>query len=540
MAEKGNSKTTIAEIADDYFAYLGRHLPQQCASDEFYFLPRSESAVRHLGILDDLTPDMVQGHIGYVRGLLNRMPSEKTDDLEEEVDRSLLRQSMRGFIREFENAKVWEKDPTLYIKIPLLAVDHILSRGDESPRDKTEVDLFSLFDCIPEFLRLATRNLHLISETALEVSLGMVHDAIHFFRYHITAYAAAKIGDSDRFSSKNRVLLDAWEQYGKDLFQISLRDSFAIGEEALMEILQVSLSYPESPDKILEQARLDCRETGERLSTLAGEVEGGNGWKEIEYELAPKVSSPEDLLNLFRREIQKLRHFFSKQDILSFPVGEKVHVRRTPSYLESLRAAASYRAPLTGEKGGHGVFYINPVQDDLRLIASHSPYLSAHEAYPGHHILDNIRIHLANPIRRQIESPLFYEGWACYAEQLLDEMGYISNPRQQLIGLKRRLWRNLRAVLDIELQTGRITPDQASRKIEALGFPLKRARRQVRRFCVTPGYQLCYSVGMYEIIRLRDRFSTRMEQKEFHDILLGGGQIPFHLAERRLDAYRAR
>ena len=169
-------------------------------------------------------------------------------------------------------------------------------------------------------------------------------------------------------------------------------------------------------------------------------------------------------------------------------------------------------------------------------MSSHSPYLSAHETYPGHHILDHLRIHHHNPIRRQIESPLFYEGWACYGEQLLDELGYVLDPSQQLILLKRQLWRNLRAVLDVKLQTERMTLAQAASEIQVLGFSSKRAQRQVRRFCLTPGYQLCYFMGTYEIDRLREKFGSRLGLKRFHNTLLGGGEIPFHLVEKKLDA----
>ena len=170
------------------------------------------------------------------------------------------------------------------------------------------------------------------------------------------------------------------------------------------------------------------------------------------------------------------------------------------------------------------------------MISGHCPYLSAHETYPGHHILDHLRVHHSNPIRRQIESPLFYEGWACYGEQLLDELGYVRDPRQQLIQVKRQLWRSLRTVLDVRLQTGKMTPDQAAGEIEGLGFSSKRAKRQVRRFCLTPGYQSCYFMGTYEIMSLREQFSSRMGLKAFHDTLLGGGEIPFHLVEKRLEA----
>jgi len=223
-------------------------------------------------------------------------------------------------------------------------------------------------------------------------------------------------------------------------------------------------------------------------------------------------------------------------DIITFPSEENISVLETPSYLQTLRATASYKAPLTGITKGHGIFYITPGKERLELISNHCPYLTAHETYPGHHILDHIRIHHPNPIRRQIESPLFYEGWACYAEQLLDELGYIRDPRQQLVGLKRQLWRCLRAVLDVELQTGKITLTEGAKKIEAIGFSSGTARRQIQRFALTPGYQLCYFMGTHEIFRLRRLFSSRLGQKAFHDTLLGRGEIPFKLVEKALES----
>ena len=169
------------------------------------------------------------------------------------------------------------------------------------------------------------------------------------------------------------------------------------------------------------------------------------------------------------------------------------------------------------------------------MIARHCPYLSAHETYPGHHLLDQLRIHHLNPVRRQIESPLFYEGWACYAEQLLDELGYVRDPRQRLVQLERRLWRCLRAVLDVELHTEMTSPEEAVARIQDLGYSRARALRQVRRFCLTPGYQLCYFMGNHEILRLRERFAPALGLSGFHDGLLEGGQLPFHLVERRLE-----
>ncbi|NIR16866.1 MAG: DUF885 domain-containing protein, partial [Desulfobacterales bacterium] len=292
--------------------------------------------------------------------------------------------------------------------------------------------------------------------------------------------------------------------------------------------------YPKSPDEILETAKEASHKTHEKLRALSKRIDSRKGWDVLVYEKRPSITSSSEFMALYENQVKDLRRFFYAQEIISFPHGEDVTVLQTPAYLQSLRATASYSAPLTGNRKSNGIFYLTPGKEDLAKISAHCPYLSAHETYPGHHILDHLRIHHHNPIRRQVESPLFYEGWACYAEQLLDELGYVRDLRQQLIGLKRQLWRNLRAELDIKLQTGRISLDQAAREIEDLGFSRQRAERQIRRFALTPGYQLCYFMGNHEIVRLREQFSSRLGQRAFHDTLLGGGEIPFHLAELRL------
>jgi len=528
----------LHSVASDYFEYLGTHLPQQCASDDFYFLPRSEVATQHLSSLDDLNPEKIQDHIRYVQNLFRDIPAHGREDLDEETDRFLLKQSMESFVRQFDDAQVWRNDPTLYVKIPLFATDHVISRRDSSP-DESKSDLCLVLGQIPSFLGVASRTLYCPSELALEVAVSMVQDAIGFYKHDLRSFFVQQFGSDKELLSKNEEALQALQQYKKELCELPSTPSFAVGGDGLQEISAVSLRYHRSPEEILEIAQHMYQKTQGKLRELARRIDPRKTWGRLIREQAPSATSSEGLMRLYQREVEHLRRFFYSQRVVTIPPEEKVIVLKTPSYLRSLRATASYRAPLSGGTNSHGLFYITPGKEDLEVISKHCPYLCAHETYPGHHILDHLRINQSNPIRRQIESPLFYEGWSCYAEQLLDELGYIEDPRVQLIGLKRQLWRNLRAILDVELQTERITLAQGAEKIERIGFSAKRAQSQIRRFALTPGYQLCYSMGMYEILRLRKRFSSQLALKIFHDMLLGGGQLPFHLVEKRLEANAA-
>jgi uncharacterized protein (DUF885 family) len=224
-----------------------------------------------------------------------------------------------------------------------------------------------------------------------------------------------------------------------------------------------------------------------------------------------------------------------------------MEITATPYYLRSVRSAASFGAAFSTDSREKSFFYITtrPPQnesrahkDDLLKKRLHREYkfLTAHETIPGHHLLDSIRRTLENPVRRQIESPLFYEGWAYYAESLLTEIGYVQHPMEYLVDYKRRLWRSARCQIDVGLHADFITITDAVKLLTTAGFSREEAKRQIYRFQLNPGYQLCYSLGRYEIMRLKKVYENQMGSEHFHAFLLQGGELPFHWIEKRFRA----
>jgi uncharacterized protein (DUF885 family) len=75
--------------------------------------------------------------------------------------------------------------------------------------------------------------------------------------------------------------------------------------------------------------------------------------------------------------------------------------------------------------------------------------------------------------------------------------------------------------------------DDAVHLLKVCGFSSEEARRQVDRFRLNPGYQLCYSLGCHEFQQLRAAYSSQMDSTRFHNLLLEGGELPFHLIDLR-------
>lgn len=520
----------LSEIAAGYFSFMARNFPVMCASDEFYFFPRSLESVNYLSLLDRLEKEEIEQSLLEVKGFLKDLENLKISNLklEEKIDFDLLRQSMLTFLHEYGQVKIWQKDPCLYLKIALIGLDQALSA------ERWEESALSRLKKIPELLRQAERNLADVSKLHREAAREMLAGAIDFL-----TTTKKEFNYPDKLKAANLIALESLEKFRDFLKSISATDIFARGTEVLTRILTDTYGCDRSLDEVCEIARQEYQGVLEQIKKLSLTINKHKSWQEVVSDFRLEVGNPADLIELYSREVDSLKGFLEKKNLVTLLNGQKIKVTKSPIYLEPLRSSASYSSPLTDAPNTQCVFYIKMSEMDLAQSNDnpHKEYLfmTAHETYPGHHLLDVFRKAQPNPIRRQIESPLFYEGWACYGEQLIDEAGYSEDPYQRLICRKRQLWRSLRALLDIELHTGKLGLAGAQEKLATLGLSPERAYQQARNYALTYGYQLCYAIGKYEILELRKRFAGKLGLKEFHDLLLEGGQIPFKWVEKRID-----
>ncbi|MBN2538579.1 MAG: DUF885 family protein, partial [Deltaproteobacteria bacterium] len=196
------------------------------------------------------------------------------------------------------------------------------------------------------------------------------------------------------------------------------------------------------------------------------------------------------------------------------------------------RSASGYSIS-PGHPPSGGIFYVIDAHasqgEDLREY----PMLSAHETYPGHHLMDISRWSLKRSCRRTVEQPIVYEGWACFAEELMKLTGYFDGPADRLLLARRRLWRAVRGRVDIGLQTGTIDIPEAAEYLKKTGIDEKRAIGLARRYPLNPGYQQCYTIGLRRFLNLFDTYG-RDDKRRFVQTVLGQGEIGFTSLERVL------
>ena len=152
---------------------------------------------------------------------------------------------------------------------------------------------------------------------------------------------------------------------------------------------------------------------------------------------------------------------------------------------------------------------------------------------------------LSDLLRRIMGFGAFQEGWALYAEQLIDETGFYKDDPFGRVGyLQSLLFRAVRLVVDSGLHHKRWSREQAIRyMVDTLGDQESSVTTEVERYCVWPGQASSYKVGHAKWVEVRDKAKARLGAKfdirQFHDAGLLSGAMPLEVLERRIDNWAA-
>jgi uncharacterized protein (DUF885 family) len=530
------------KLTESYFDYLAKSFPVMCASDEFHFLPRSEAASRYYDRMEILEPGLIEECIFTLREFRKNFDflAAGEDDLERRIDLELLNSSIAGIMIELEENRLWRHNPLLYLKIAFIGLDHAISKPAGSHKERIERTLARLC-AIPGLFQQAARNVDRVPETFHQAALAMLSDCGRYLRetaQGLTAEDARRLWPA---LEQARSALGAFGTYLGALRPVPDRE---LAVPSLETTLRNRFGSDRNPSEVFEIAVEEWSENLRELESLQKDLAPGKSWMQLYHGYCPEEAGAIDTITLYQREVERLKRFFASNGFRGVVAPGLPMVCQTPTYLQSVRGSASFSAAFTKDGREKDFFYITTQAQhqrshetrELRRKRFHREYkfLTAHETFPGHYLLDFTRRMLENPVRSQIESPLFYEGWAYYVESLLTEYGYADHATDRLVDRKRRLWRAARCQIDIGLNSGRLVHEDAMKLLTTAGFSPEEARGQIDRFGLNPGYQLCYSLGRFEILRLREAYAGQMGHDAFHALLLEGGELPFHLIEKRL------
>ncbi|MEU2441035.1 DUF885 domain-containing protein [Streptomyces rubradiris] len=170
-----------------------------------------------------------------------------------------------------------------------------------------------------------------------------------------------------------------------------------------------------------------------------------------------------------------------------------------------------------------------------------------HEGVPGHHLQLAQWTHVADSLSRYQATVGMVsanaEGWALYAERLMDELGYLGDPEERLGYLDAQMMRAVRVIIDIGMHLEldipadspfhpgeRWTPELAQEFFGAHSSrPADFVESELTRYLTMPGQAIGYKLGERAWLlgreRARARHGAAFDLKAWHMAALSQGSL---------------
>lgn len=322
-------------------------------------------------------------------------------------------------------------------------------------------------------------------------------------------------------------------------------EDFAIGPDLYAAMLRDTDRVTLSVAEIKAAGLADVARNTAALTEVCARYAPGQGLPAC-VEKANARKPHEGPVALARTQLDQLRDFVRREDLVTIPSDEQALVQESPPYNRSNSAYIVVPGPY--EKNVAYVYCISPPdpawtpEEQLQYIDGEAltRNTSVHEVWPGHFLQFLHSNRSASLVGRLFVGYDFAEGWAHYAEELMRDAGIGQGDPEMIIAqLTDALWRDVRLLSSIGLHTEGMTVAESERLFREVSFKDPgTARQQAARGTYDPAY-LNYTLGKLEIRKLRDDWiarqgagqpdaSPRAYWKAFHDQFLsyGGPPIP--------------
>ena len=244
-----------------------------------------------------------------------------------------------------------------------------------------------------------------------------------------------------------------------------------------------------------------------------------------------------ELLDHYRNRMRDSLKWLKKARLVAIPAKQSLKVQETPAFMRPLIPFAAYEPPMPGDAVQQGWYYVT-INNEATVLSDHNIYsidlTCVHEAFPGHHLqfVTANHQHDTSPARMLNTSATLFEGWALYSEDLALEHGLLDKAEHRFMLLRDRMWRALRVIIDVGIQTGQMTLEEASgRMVDELGFDKNQAQSELGWYSSAPTVPLCYATGRELIVQLREHCvgQNSMALDAFHNKILSQGSIALPL-----------
>nr|MBN2277753.1 DUF885 domain-containing protein [candidate division Zixibacteria bacterium] len=464
---------------------------------------------------------------------------------ESRINYRLLKSGLDITLLNLNKIEWHKKNPYLYVSDAVNGI-YLIVVSEYAPLETRAQNINARMKLIPDLFKQAKKNLKNPPPVYIQLAREMLTTGIDFFRT-VEADLSAKLPDlAGELNVSTSGAIDAMRDFAEFLATLPPGDpgSFAIGKQNFDYKLQHEYLLDYDSDSLLKIGENLLEKYRNQYNDYLAELEAEN--PTVDSVFVIDCITRNDILRYYNWEVDQTKLFIEQNGLVTLPdnIGQ-CRVVETPPFLTNMISGIAYEPPGVFSPVQTGLFYVRPIPDSMDAGQREARYKFinrrgfkssvVHEAYPGHHLQFQYASQIENRIRKWHENMCFIEGWALYCEEMMYDQGFYGsdNPRYLNI-LGGIIFRAARIVVDVKLQTGQMTIDEAVNWMaEQTGGDTSWIRIEINRYTTTPTIPMSYLIGKEEIVRLRDYLmetdGDNFSLGDFHDRLLSEGAIPPHL-----------
>jgi uncharacterized protein (DUF885 family) len=552
--------TEVFQIADSYVDEL-------CALDPF--------TATDLGIpghddeVTDYSPDGVDAGVDLARRTLRALDGATVENNDDRIAAAVMRDRLEAELEGYQAGSPWRQlsnfdSPVSFIRMAF----------DLCPRDTPEdwEHIATRMSRVPDALdgfvtslrhgmatgRMAARRQALVCADQAATIGGLAGTDTPYFAGIATEQEragglAARLRDgvqaaTQAYAGLSRFLREEYAPQAPEADAVG-RDLYAIG-------IRRWLGMHRDPEEIyawgwdeLHRIEGEMTAAAERIAPGAG-VEGA--MTVLREDPARSIEGIDHLLAYLQELTDRT---ISDLDGTHFDIPAPLHRIECREAPPGTAAAMYYTAPSADFSRPGRTWYPAKAQDRFPLWTEVTT--AYHEGVPGHHLQIGLCMTFQERLTRFQRQLGTYsghaEGWALYAERLMQELGYLENPDYLLGMLASQAFRAMRVIVDAGLHlqlpipaTEHYQPGRVWDWDIALPFVSRYcgfagpgfARSELDRYCGMPAQAISYKVGERAWLdiraQLRARLGPAFDLKRFHMDALNLGSLPLDLLEREL------
>jgi uncharacterized protein (DUF885 family) len=512
-------------------------------------------------ILDDLRPRTIQRQRQYYVDLHQKLAGFDKNSLspEDRADYDIVDTQIGIALFDLDVAQTWRHSPQSYVELIGSALFNPLVL-EYAPKADRFRHIIARMKEIPNFIEVARRQLRDVPPVWAQAARWENDGNIELIDK--TLRAAVPADQKADFEAAAGPAIDSLKQFQRAFDNDMLHGTayWRLGSDHYALKFKLALGTDRTPDQVLGDAearlkavRAQMLEIAKPLHAVAFPGHGaaepeGTVIKEMLDGIAEKHSTPASYLDDARKDLEQARAFAAAKNLLTLPKNSNLQVIPTPAFEQGIYGVGGFNpAPVLEPQLG-AFFWVTPVPPDWskdRVESKLREYnffnvqlLVTHEAMPGHYVQSEFANGVEPKTRRILRgiygSGPYVEGWAQYITQVMLDQGYMeSSPELRLTLLKQELRVDANAIIDIRMQTNRMSDDEAMKLMEETTFQEhEEATAKLQRVKLSSTQLPTYFVGWRDWLRVREAVGGNL--RDFHDRALKEGAVPLPALARLL------